>query len=220
MSLLLLCGSLLTYAACQSTHNSPAVDRRDPEAVLRAYFNAWSNNDAATQKSLMTEKYSNLAYEPVDSLRVLTIVPADGASPTKRVYAVSFEVTFKGGRSISMENGRYNWTYTLNWDATRNSWLISNYGAGEEGRLKLRRIFYSSFIPHIIGEATRGKPNAFGEVGTFRLPNSQLTVTYSKKFFTTMPGDPLSLFPEWFVELSSSDYLNGRDRAMEAILGP
>ena len=156
MSLLLLCGSLLTYAACQSTHNSPAVDRRDPEAVLRAYFNAWSNNDAATQKSLMTEKYSNLAYEPVDSLRVLTIVPADGASPTKRVYAVSFEVTFKGGRSISMENGRYNWTYTLNWDATRNSWLISNYGAGEEGRLKLRRIFYSSFIPHIIGEATEG----------------------------------------------------------------
>ena len=71
-----------------------------------------------------------------------------------------------------------------------------------------------------VGEATGGKPNAFGEVGTFRLPNSQLTVTYSKRFFTTMPGDPLSLFPEWFVNLSSSDYLSGRDPAMEAILGP
>ena len=133
MALLVLCGSLLTYAACTSPHNSPAIDRRDPEAVLRAYFTAWSNNDTATQTSLMTPKYSNPAYEPVDSLRVVKIVPADGTSPTKRVYAVSFDVTFKGGRSISMENGRYNWTYTLTWDATRDSWLISNYGAGEEG---------------------------------------------------------------------------------------
>lgn len=78
----------------------------------------------------MTQNYSNLSYEPVDSLRILTIAPAERASPTKRVYAVSFEVTFKGGRSISMGNGRYNWTYTLTWDATRDSWLISNYGAG------------------------------------------------------------------------------------------
>ena len=130
MFLLLLCGSLLTYAACQSTHSSPAIDRRDPEAVLRAYFTAWANNDTATQTSLMTQNYSNLSYEPVDSLRVLTIAPAERASPTKRVYAVSFEVTFKGGRSISMGNGRYNWTYTVTWDATRDSWLISNYGAG------------------------------------------------------------------------------------------
>ena len=132
-SLLMLCWLLLTYAACTSTYNAPAVDRRDPEAVLRAYFAAWSNNDTTTQKSLMTQNYSNLAYEPVNSLRVLTVAPAGGTSPTKRVYAVSFDVTFKGGRSISMENGRYNWTYTLTWDATRDSWLISNYGAGEEG---------------------------------------------------------------------------------------
>ena len=134
ISLLLGCLWLLTCAACHSTHLSPAVDRRDPEAVLRAYFAAWSNNDTATQTSFMTQNHSNLAYEPVDSLRVLKIIPADAGSPTKRVYAVSFEVKFKGGRSISMENGRYNWTYTLMWDGTRDSWLISNYGAGEEGR--------------------------------------------------------------------------------------
>jgi hypothetical protein len=130
MPLLVVCGSLLTYATCQSKQSSPAVDRRDPEAVLRAYFAAWASNDAATQTSLMTPNYSNLAYEPVDSLRVLTIVPTDLASRTSRVYRVSFEVTFKGGRSISMENGRYYWTYTLTWDATHDSWLISNYGAG------------------------------------------------------------------------------------------
>ena len=142
---LLVVWSLLTYAACQSTHRSTAVDRRDPEAVLRAYFAAWANNDRATLTSLMAQKYADLAYEPVDSLRVLTIVPADGASPTRRVYAVSFEVTFKGGRSISMESGRYRWTYTLTWDATHASWLISNYGAPDEGR-NLPSDLYSAFI--------------------------------------------------------------------------
>lgn len=147
--LLVVCGSLLMCAACHSTHTSPAVFRRDPEAVLRAYFAAWANNDTATQRSLMTQNYSNLAYEPVDSLRVVTIVPANGVSPTRRVYAVSFEVTFKGGRSISMENGRYNWTYTLTWDATRDSWLISNYGASEEGGMKPSSDLYSSFTRHL-----------------------------------------------------------------------
>jgi len=68
--------------------------------------------------------------EPVDSIRILSLVPNDGASTTTRVYSVSFEIKFKGGRSISMEDGRYNWTYTLSWDQTRDSWLISNYGAG------------------------------------------------------------------------------------------
>jgi len=46
-----------------------------------------------------------MAHEPVDSLRVLSVIPAAAESPTTRVYAVSFEVAFHGGRSLSMENG-------------------------------------------------------------------------------------------------------------------
>lgn len=78
----------------------------------------------------MTGNYANLASEPVSSLHVSSLALVDGVSPVKRVYSVSFDIAFRGGRSISMENGRYNWTYTLTWDATRDSWLISNYGAG------------------------------------------------------------------------------------------
>jgi hypothetical protein len=78
----------------------------------------------------MTANYARLTQEPVDSLLLLSIAPTDGASPTTRVYSVSFEVTFKGGHGLSMEDGRYNWSYTLSWDATRDSWLIANYGAG------------------------------------------------------------------------------------------
>jgi hypothetical protein len=132
MAFLLAYGSLITFTACQSTRSSPAVDRHDPEAVLRAYFAAWARNDSDAQKSFMAATYSKLTFarEPVDSLHLLSVAVTDATSPTKRFYSVSFDVTFAGGRSISMENGRYYWTYTLNWDATRNSWLIADYGAG------------------------------------------------------------------------------------------
>jgi hypothetical protein len=129
MALVLECALLMT-PACQSTRSSPAVDRHDPEAVLRAYFAAWARNDTDAQTSFMIPSRASWAHEPVDSLRVLSITPVDGASPTTRSYSVSFEVTFKGGRSVSMENGRYNWTYSLIRDATNDSWLIANYGAG------------------------------------------------------------------------------------------
>jgi hypothetical protein len=121
--------ALLGSAACQSTPGIAKVDRHDPEAVLNAYFAAWASNDTKAQTSFMAPTGAELAREPVESLHVLNITP-DGASATKRVYSVTFEVKFEGGRSVSMESGEYRWTYTLAWDATRDSWLIVNYGAG------------------------------------------------------------------------------------------
>jgi hypothetical protein len=127
----LLEGALvLTLSACQSTRSSLVVDRHDPEAVLRAYFAAWARNETEAQTSFMTANYAHLVHEPVDSLRVLSVTPASAESPTTRVYAVSFEIAFSGGRSLSMENGRYDWTYTLTWDGNHDTWLIANYGAG------------------------------------------------------------------------------------------
>ena len=121
---------LLFSLGCHSTHTVPSVDRHNPEAVLRAYFDAWANNDHDTQTSFMSPKYNQLANEPVESLRVLSIAPADKGSATTRVFSVSFEVKLKGGQSVSMQDGRYVWTYTLQWDERHDSWVISNYGAG------------------------------------------------------------------------------------------
>ena len=98
--------------------------------MLKAYFSAWARNDTNAQTSFMIPDYSRLAREPVESLRVVSLTTSDGATPTQRVFSVSFDVAFQSGRSLSMEDGRYNWTYTLNWNAACDSWLISNYGAG------------------------------------------------------------------------------------------
>lgn len=71
----------------------------------------------------------------------------------------------------------------------------------------------------LIGEATGGKPNHFGEVGTFKLPNSGLTVTYSKKFHKLLnAGDPLSLMPDIPVNFNAADYFAGRDPYLQAAL--
>jgi len=129
-SFLLACASLVFTCGCHSTHSSSPVNRHNPEAVLRAYFEAWAHNDNETRASFMSNKEVQSMSEPVDSIRILSLVPNQSASTTTRVYSVSFEIKFAGGRSISMEDGRYYWTYTLTWDSTRDSWLISNYGSG------------------------------------------------------------------------------------------
>jgi hypothetical protein len=125
----LLVPLLVLSATCRTTNNFATVERHNPEEVLRAYFDAWAHNDTERQKSFMTKNYAGLVREPVDSLRVVSVTPVDSASATTRVYAVSFEIKFNG-QGVSMDSGRYNWRYTLTWDATGDSWLISNYGAG------------------------------------------------------------------------------------------
>lgn len=70
----------------------------------------------------------------------------------------------------------------------------------------------------LIGEATGGKPNGYGEVRSFTLPNVGLPVSYSVKFFKSWPdGDPESLFPDVTAAISSSDYREGRDPALLAV---
>ena len=69
----------------------------------------------------------------------------------------------------------------------------------------------------LVGEATGGKPNSYGEVLTFALPNSGMTVQYSTKYFIMVTGDPESLSPDYNVEITSQDYINGRDPVLEFI---
>ncbi len=68
------------------------------------------------------------------------------------------------------------------------------------------------------GEPTGGKPNHFGEVQMFGLPNSKLAVTYSVKYFKYLEDDPDSLVPEIPVEMTLRDYLEKADPVLDAVL--
>lgn len=71
----------------------------------------------------------------------------------------------------------------------------------------------------LAGEATGGKPNSYGEVSQFFLPNSNLRVTHSTRLFQILPSDPSSIFPNISVEQTIENYLAGRDAVLERVLG-
>lgn len=63
----------------------------------------------------------------------------------------------------------------------------------------------------IVGEETSGKPNHYGEVRTFELPNSKLKVYYSKKYFKNSKIDFNTIKPDIEIEIKFLDYKNGID---------
>jgi hypothetical protein len=71
----------------------------------------------------------------------------------------------------------------------------------------------------LVGEPTGGKPNHYGQVSSFTLAYSRIRVSHSTRFFRLVPdSDPPSLEPDIRVELTSEDYVRGRDPVLEAVL--
>lgn len=68
-----------------------------------------------------------------------------------------------------------------------------------------------------IGEPTGGKPNHYGEVKSFKLPNNKVTVKYSTKYFTNYDEDIDSFIPDIIIELTIDDYINNNDPILEYI---
>jgi len=105
-------------------------------------------------------------------------------------------------------------------------------GAGRLFTIIGRRTFSSGLLNAItlkrdlgavlVGEPTGGKPNSYGEVLSFTLPNSGLPVSYSTRLFRVLPPpeDPPWLTPDLRVTLTTADYLAGRDPVLETILSP
>ena len=66
-----------------------------------------------------------------------------------------------------------------------------------------------------IGEETAGKPNHFGEVKNFQLPNSGLSVGYSTKFFKNSDENINTIKPNVTIEMSFSGFTKGIDPVYE-----
>lgn len=72
----------------------------------------------------------------------------------------------------------------------------------------------------LVGLPTGGKPNHFGEVGRFRLPESGMEIRHSVYYRqATHPRDTRpAIFPDRRVEWTARDVFAGRDPQMEAAL--
>lgn len=72
----------------------------------------------------------------------------------------------------------------------------------------------------LVGEPTGGKPNHYGEIKFFELPNLEARVSYSTKYFqryTGERGEADSIYPDIAAPISLSSLLQRRDPAMEAV---
>ena len=72
--------------------------------------------------------------------------------------------------------------------------------------------------PIIMGEPTGGKPDHFGEIKTFLLPNSKLKVYYSTKYFENASTDEDSVYPDLEIPYTSQDFISGIDPVLEEII--
>jgi C-terminal processing protease CtpA/Prc len=68
-----------------------------------------------------------------------------------------------------------------------------------------------------VGEETSGKPNHFGNIDSFFLPNSGLIVTYSMNYYKYLQEDVNSLKPDFLIEETFEDYKNGIDPVFEFV---
>lgn len=68
-----------------------------------------------------------------------------------------------------------------------------------------------------VGEGTGGKPNHFGEIKRFVLPESKLVVNHSTKYFTLVEEDVPSILPQLEAPITFEDYMHGIDSALETI---
>ncbi|MBZ5724770.1 MAG: hypothetical protein LAP87_07210 [Acidobacteriia bacterium] len=75
------------------------------------------------------------------------------------------------------------------------------------------------FRARLVGEVSAQRPNGYGDVGVFELPNSGLRVRYCTKYFRFVKGDPDALPVDVPVELTARDYFAGRDPVLEKVLG-
>ncbi|WP_289056124.1 S41 family peptidase [Carboxylicivirga marina] len=70
----------------------------------------------------------------------------------------------------------------------------------------------------LVGEETSGKPNHLGEIRSFKLPSSALSLQYSTKYFKRTDKDLKTITPDKVVEPSFTDFKNGYDPIFEWIL--
>jgi len=135
----------------------------------------------------------------------------------KSIDKLVFDMRFNGGGN-SLQGTRL----------IRKISKINFRGEGKIYVLIGRKTFSSAIINTIdfmrmtpailVGEETGGRPNHFGEVRRFVLPESRLIVSHSTKYFREMEKeDPPSLKPKLQAPIFFREYLKGIDPALEVV---
>ena len=191
----------------------------DP-AVVPAYrrnlnLNYWFEYEPVSRTLLFEYNKCSPMASPTPEEFSKSLLAAANANPVARVV---FDLRNNGGGDSSLLGRLVADLYNIRSDLSAPGafyGIIGNatFSSAMMNALDLRRgggILY--------GEPTGGKPNAYGDVKSFALPNSGFQVFYSTKLFTLVAGDPASVDPDVPVPITFDHYLAGRDPVLESIV--
>jgi C-terminal processing protease CtpA/Prc len=88
------------------------------------------------------------------------------------------------------------------------------FSAGVSNAAQYRQILNA----RIVGEPTGGNPVGYQDMGSFILPNSELTVTYSKRLFRFQDTATQGIRPDVLIEYDWEAYRNGIDNILEWVV--
>lgn len=170
------------------------------ENTQTLYFRYASCTDLLEFRTLMRELWEDVDNQPIE--RLIVDLRGNGGG-----NSMQFERWFGGG----LHKRAY-----LN-DPDKLFVLIDKrtFSSASDNAVFMRAHTRATFI----GEPTGGKPNSYGEVRSFRLPNSRGRIYYSTNYFMLVGGeDPSSVEPDIVIAPLAEEYFNGRDPVLEFIV--
>ncbi|WP_293294714.1 hypothetical protein [Allomuricauda sp.] len=70
----------------------------------------------------------------------------------------------------------------------------------------------------VVGQPTGSNPNGYQDMDSFTLPNSKLTITYSKRLFRLSNQENTALQPDSLITETRSDLLKGTDTVLKELI--
>ena len=161
-------------------------------------------NQCENDPTLSFADFTKQMFAAVDSQsaqRTILDIQSNGGGDSRIIHPL--EVALKERPQLS-ERGHL---YVLMGPATFSSGL---YAAVD---------FRDNFRAILVGEPIGENLNTYGEIKSFKLPNSGLEIVYSTKFFRfTKDSDSSTLAPDILATRSLADYLAGRDPVLDAAI--
>ena len=133
----------------------------------------------------------------------------------EEVERLVFDLRFNGGGN-SVQGTRFIRKIKRTGIGTRaRVYLIVGRGTFSSAIINAVEIM-EAFDVLVLGENTGGKPNHFGEVRRFVLPESKMVVSHATKYFTLMDDDPPAIIPDIHTPDTFVSFMKGIDPSLEA----
>jgi len=178
----------------------------DQEKILYVLYNVCTTNEkrnSSSENPLSFEEFEDSVFKIIKDNKVDKLI---------------FDMRQNGGGS-SKQGREFVKKLSQNRDINKKGHLFVVLGRDTFSSAILNATDFQDETKAIfVGEETSGKPNHYGEIQSFELPNSKLKLTYSTYYFIrTKKKNVNTIKPDYLVETSFNDYVNGIDPVFEFI---